>query len=294
MPTIVPRFDSRTHTSVERAATRARTPLERAATRGRSSTRGQRPARGFTLVEIIVYAFLSLLILMMVFAVFKSGRDSYNTVTDTYLLGKQADAGLRSLREDLTDTALASIVLRDRPDGDTTLSMISARNAASGRFETTLYGAPKWQRYVFYTLAGDDKDGSLIRWEQPIATPTSPVPQPSSIDPDAPEGQTAPSRRTLFHGLYRPPQGELPGALPYRLRARFVRYRAISGSGASRQLTSAYTLSNPYTLDMAHLPDELASTQPVALLSLVLTVGSSTQGNQTRMLALPLFVSPHY
>lgn len=253
-----------------------------------------RVSRGLTLVETMVYAFLSLLILLMVFAIFERGRTSYNTVTDTYLLGKEAAAGLRSLRSDLEETALASITLHDRPDGDTTLSMVSARNSTTNQFETTFHGAPKWQKHVFYTVTGDDSNGALIRWEQPMAQVTTPLPSATTVDADAPQGSSASSRRPLFHGLYRPPQGEVAGALPVRLRARFVRYQTTAGTGVGRQIQPCYTLSNPYSLDLEELPAELANSQSVPLLYLLLTVGSNSQGNQTRFIQLPLYVHPRY
>jgi hypothetical protein len=234
--------------------------------------------RGFTLVEIIIYGFLSLLVLMTVYAIFSSGRDAYSTVTDAYLLGKDAEAGLRTLRTDLQETAAASIRIADAANGDSSISMLSPRKPGSNEFVTANWGMPQWQKYVHYTVVQEGDTASLLRWEEKIADLTSvQFPLPSSASSDAPPSDAV--KKMALRNLVFPKSGAL-GARHARFQARFVRY------DTSSTVTEKTTASGVAT-------DE--GGEPISLLVLYVTVSADpTRGDKTRFIQLPIYVSPRY
>lgn len=250
--------------------------------------------RGFTLIEITIYAFLSLLVLMTVYAVFKSGRDAYSTVTDTYLLGKEAEAGLRTLRSDLQETALSSIRITDRSDGDSSLSMISPRKYGSGDLGVTDLGAPRWQKYVFYTAVPErnGQTASLIRWEQAVTGGSQVLPTASTADPD---GITdAGQKRVVIRNLYKPQLGSIPGVTADRFVARFVRYQLGASASGAAETNEVLTALNPGSVDLSSPPTGLEDSQTVPALSLVLTVAADASVRNVRFIQLPVFVSPRH
>lgn len=244
-----------------------------------------RASRGFTLVEIIIYSFLSLLILMTVYAIFSQGREAYSQVTDAYLLGKDAEAGLRMLRSDLQETALSSIRIKDRSDGDSSLSMISARKYGADEFETSPFGGPRWQKYVHYTVS----DSTLVRWEEKVADLSTVLfPLPSAADPTTPVGA---EKKVVIRNLVRPGAGL--GAKNVRFLARFVRYAVTPASDGSRRVAEKMTVLSPAEFASAP-PAGFEGTQPVSEIAMQLTVASDTSTKLPRFIQLPVVVSPRY
>src|SRR5690606_9263250 len=66
-------------------------------------------SRGFTLVEILVYTFLSAIVMVALISLFVVGRRSGAEATSSYLLGRAVDEAVRVLREDLQGAPLSSV-----------------------------------------------------------------------------------------------------------------------------------------------------------------------------------------
>lgn len=120
--------------------------------------------RGFSLIELSVYMFISMLILSAIYMVFLASRSGYQSAKTSFQLSEEAEIAFRTLQRDLRETSLGSI--RSARGG---ASMVSARNPEDpGPFPITAAGVPQWQSYVFYTLVPvDDQVGTLVRWTAP-------------------------------------------------------------------------------------------------------------------------------
>lgn len=210
--------------------------------------------RGFTLMEIAVYAFLLVLAGAAVAGIFAVTRQTSHSTTSSYLVTGSAETAMRWLREELRETALASIRVSPEDGGEETpgLSFVSARafgDSARGELLVNRYGAPQWDKHVFYTLeteAGHNV-GKLVRWEQEIAEKNL-LPVPSTLAPSSPTGGA--ERRVVLHNVIAPnvtveaQGGDITSDKFGGFRAQFI--RRSGGTDGEESLTSVNpTFGNP-------------------------------------------------
>lgn len=152
--------------------------------------------RGFTLIEMVVYFGIASLALGVIVSLFKiAGRTQQQTYSQ-YLVGGSMASTIRLLRNELQSTALASVQAYPEAGGTAPgLSCVSAFDL-DGKFTVNGYGVPKWQKHVFYHLGSN---GSLTRWQQPIAKPNL-LPTPTSTLPS----QLGSDGRSIMSGLLPP------------------------------------------------------------------------------------------
>lgn len=122
------------------------------------------PRRGATLIELVIYFALScaagLILLSLFLLATRGGEQAYGT----YLVSGNMATTIRMIRKELQATALASIVLA--PAGATSgFSCVSAYDD-KGEFQLGAYGAPHWQKHVYYSL---NAKGDISRWTANIA-----------------------------------------------------------------------------------------------------------------------------
>lgn len=205
-------------------------------------------------MEIAIYSFLVVLIGVAVAALFSVTRSTSHTATSSYLVTGSAETAIRWLRDELRETALTSI--RVTPgDGDSEtpgISMVSARaygDLARGELLVNQYGAPRWDKHVFYTMQVEPGEltGNLVRWEQEIAEKNL-LPVPSTLSPSVPLPAARP--RTVLHNLVAPniTLDARGGAITTDkfggLRTQFI--RRIGGTDGEEVLTSVNpTFGNP-------------------------------------------------
>lgn len=167
--------------------------------------RGRR--RGFTLVEIIVASSMALVIGLTIASLFRMVQSMSLATGTAYLVSRDVQEGVRQLRRDLMETALATVrpshpaVNRGSAPG---VSMASARDD-SGRLILGEAAAPRWQRWVVYTLQVETGalTGNLVRYEKP-----APMLLPQ-VAPDALSG-SAGTDRVVIRGVAAP-NVTLPG-----------------------------------------------------------------------------------
>lgn len=249
--------------------------------------------RGFTLVEILIYAFLSLLILATVTALFSTGRGHYQAASTSFLIGKEAEVGLRWIRADLQGAPLTSIRLYPRTGFSTEppgCSFVSARGE-DGTLQLSDAGVPLWQRHVFYTLVreGNGNTGSLVRWEKPLAAP-APEPSATAVLPSSLGG----SQRALLRGLAWPGSeleglGRLGPGGGFALR--FVR-QTPDGEELVEE-NPADTAARAARDPSPEARRALAQWRPLLDLQITLASGNSETGATSHM-QLPFRVSPRY
>lgn len=252
--------------------------------------------RGFTLIELLIYTFLSMLILAAVFALYNSGRRNYHAVSSSFMIGQEAEVGLRWVRADLQEAALNSVRIYPRP-GNTTeppgVSFMSARSPKDSSLQISDAGAPAWQKHVFYTLVRDGQGptGSLVRWEKAVSPPPA-VPSATTLLPSSLADGSR--QRVILRGLAWPYArlegrgnlGEMGG-----FQLRFVRKTAagevlVADSPADATAAAA---ANPLTENMQILGQQL----PLLDMQITLTSGNSETG-ATSYIQLPFRVSPRY
>ena len=136
------------------------------------------------MIELTVYMFLFTIATGVVIALFNSTRTMSQHTTASYLVNGNTDTAIRWLRQDLKETALASLRVTTAPRPGA--SMVSARSLALGTRNKLLvnkHGAPQWEKHVFYTLEPTGgKVGNLVRWERELDVKNL-LPSPSTIAP---------------------------------------------------------------------------------------------------------------
>ena len=145
--------------------------------------------KGFTLIEILIYAALSVLALMLVFALYSIARQTQQSSYSSFLVGGRIETALVNLRRDLEQTALATIQVYPNDQNPTEQPGLSFVSALSNeQLDVNAYGVPRWDHHVFYTLAPEagKSTSNLLRWEQPIdAASLDLLPQTTAAIPSA-------------------------------------------------------------------------------------------------------------
>ena len=149
--------------------------------------------RGFTLIEIVVYCGLSVVALGLILSLFTVAKRTQQQTYSQYLVGGSLSSTIDLIRRELQATALSSIVVKEGTPG---FSCASAYNS-EGNFVPNPYGAPRWQKNVFYHL---ESGGSLVRWSKEMPPDTF-LPLPSTLSPSQVEGS---SGRSVMSGLLAP------------------------------------------------------------------------------------------
>jgi prepilin-type N-terminal cleavage/methylation domain-containing protein len=155
----------------------------------------QRNNPGFTLIEIMISAFIALLLITVAFTVLHVGRKTYDYSAYSFYLTEDTYAATEWIKKDLMQTNLSTIRVfpqSDNPDEPPGISMISAFDPQDGTFKFNNYGRPMWKTHVFYTLVPSQnpdekglrsyKIGQLIRWEIPLSKESN-VPTASTVLP---------------------------------------------------------------------------------------------------------------
>lgn len=252
--------------------------------------------RGFTLIELIIYTFLSMLILAAVYSLFISGRRNYHAVATSFMIGQEAEVGLRWIRADLQEAALNSIRIYPRPGHASEppgVSFMSARSPRDSLLQISDAGAPAWQKHVFYTLVreGQGPTGSLVRWEKPV-TPAPAVPSATDLLPSS--QQDVSRKRVILRGVawqYSRLEGRSNLGESGGFQLRFVRQTATGEVLVVESPADATALaaSDSQAANMAILGQHL----PLLDLQIALTSGNSETG-ATSYIQLPFRVSPRY
>lgn len=152
-------------------------------------TRPSRSSRqGWSLVELLIASCMALVVAIALITVFRSGLSIERNARESYYISQDSSVALRTLRQDLTATALSC--LRVEEDG---FSMLSAYPMAStSGFLANRFGAPAWKKSVHYRLGPASKGAAtLMRWEteyQPVdgfprLAPISEVDAPKTAHP---------------------------------------------------------------------------------------------------------------
>lgn len=241
--------------------------------------------RGFSLTELIIYILMSTIVFGVIISIFFFVRSSSRRTASSFEIREQTDSALRWLKNDLMETSLNSI--RTYPDNSNKseapgVSFISAVDVTGKAgdivLDTSEFGNPSWQKYVFYTVVEDKvwpmalKDGTkitlrlgkLVRWEY---KQSNTVPSATTLKPFSDINQATTPPRTVLSGIMLPAKigdinqkewfGRLriphvapgkspqPGALDYGgFRVSFVR-RKLSGSGPGLSVEEELSNVNP-------------------------------------------------
>lgn len=176
---------------------------------------------GFTLTELIIYMFLSIIVLGIITVCFIYVSGAYGRTASAFDVQRKVEVGVEQLSRDLSSSSLNSIrIYPSSNDNMPGVSMITANKEevvstyrGQDSFGITQYGAPQWWGHVFYTVAvrspqpGEvgtafqGKLGNLIRWTMPLDTKTSyPYPFPSDIYPRD-FGKNKTSVRVILRGI---------------------------------------------------------------------------------------------
>lgn len=187
--------------------------------------------RGFSLVEILVYAGLSVIVALAVASLFVVGRRSGAQAASSYLLGRTTDEAVRVLREDLQAAPLGSVRIDARPSS---LSFLSAAPVNGGAMVMGQFGVPAWQKRVSYTLVTEGGVGRLVRWEEPF---DGRLPVPAAT----PAARPGTSSRVVLHQVVAPGasvEGAEVDPVWGGFRPRFVLYEGSWGRGKESLTTT--------------------------------------------------------
>ena len=149
-------------------------------------------ARGVSLVEILLAASLTTLIVGMAAAWLSFSGRHYQSATGSSQLSRDLDLTVRSLRQDLKEASLLSI--RSKPSG---VSMSTARDE-KGVLQRDARGDVAWQGHYYYTVEKNERGstGTLVRWFKESA---GLLPQPSKLPAWPIENQT--SKKIVLRGV---------------------------------------------------------------------------------------------
>lgn len=122
--------------------------------------------RGHTLIELVIYFFLSVAAGLIVLQLFLLAQRSGDRAYATYLVSGNMATTIRMIRKELQATSLASVTSYGSTAGQAPgFSCVSAYDD-KGEFQLGAYGTPHWQKHVYYTL---DNKGAISRWTTDIA-----------------------------------------------------------------------------------------------------------------------------
>lgn len=215
-----------------------------------------RRQRGMTLTELIVYMFLAVLAGVLLWSFQRITRSTQEASTASYLVSRETETCIDWIRQDVNETALASILVypsEDAPSEAPGMSLVSNRafhNERKGKPLVNSWGAPQWDKHILYTLdyGAGNKTGNLVRWEREIAEKNL-LPVPAEI---LPSGETHENGRVVMRDVMAPnvtvdrvgPEGQTVTDEFGGFRCQFV--RRIGGSGGEEVLTTVNpTRGNP-------------------------------------------------
>lgn len=199
-----------------------------------------------TLVELIVYMALSVVACVMLWAFQNITRSTQTASVASYLVNGDTETCIAVLRRDINESALAAIQVypsEAAPSETPGLSLVSNRafgGEKEGRQLVNSWGAPQWDKHVFYTLEGDGAStGRLIRWEKELGQKNM-LPTPALLLPSA-EGRG--KERVLLRDVLLPdrtvervgPGGSVSTDRHGGFKAQFI--RRLGGSGGEELLT---------------------------------------------------------
>lgn len=121
--------------------------------------------RGITLIEMVIYFFLSATALAVITALVTVARRTGEHTYAQYLVAGNMATTIRYIRKELEGTALGSVTSYGNQGGEPGFSCVSAYGD-DGKFELGSYGAPHWQKHVYYKV---NQDGRLRRWATEIS-----------------------------------------------------------------------------------------------------------------------------
>lgn len=114
----------------------------------------RKKSKGATLIELIIYCVLSVAALGILVALVTVARRTGDHTYAQYLVAGNMATTIRMIRKELQSTSLASVTVYDGTGGQRPgFSCISAYDG-NGEFKLGAYGAPHWQKHVYYTLNG--------------------------------------------------------------------------------------------------------------------------------------------
>ena len=131
----------------------------------------------FSLVEVMVYGFLTVLVLGLLLMLFRETRRLFGVASGTFLVDRSLDSALMLVRQDLAETSLSSIRVYPGPPGTPGEKEGPGLTMAGAGGRVTPEGVPRWDRHVFYRLRSGSEPltGDLVRWERPIQTFGAPL-----------------------------------------------------------------------------------------------------------------------
>ena len=206
-----------------------------------------RQQRGMTLMELVVYMFLAVLACVLLWSFQQITRSTQQASTATYLVNGETETCIDWIRQDVGETALASIQVYP------SVSMVSNRAFADdekGKLLVNKWGAPLWDKHVLYTLdySAGEQTGNLVRWEREISNKNL-LPVLSETLPSVGVMDTG---RVVLRDVLAPnvtvdrvgPEGQIVTDEFGGLRAQFI--RRIGGSDGEEVLTTVNpTSGNP-------------------------------------------------
>ena len=212
-----------------------------------------RKQQAMSLIELIIYMALAVLAGVLLWAFQNITKSTQQASTASYLVSGETETCLDWIRRDINETALASIQVYPSTAAATEapgMSFVSNRAFADSKPLVNSWGAPQWDKHVFYTLdfeAGKET-GNLLRWEREISNKNL-LPVLSDLLPSNPvrdkqrvvlRDVLAPNRTVTGVG----PGGEIVSDEFGGFRSQFV--RRAGGSGGAESLTTVNpTAGNP-------------------------------------------------
>lgn len=230
--------------------------------------------RGLTLTEVLIASVLALMVGLLGLSLLRLMSKASRETTSSYLISRDLEDFQRILRNDLQQTALASIQvlpLEGKAAPLPSLSCLTCLDAA-GKPVLGEDGRPEWSGWVVYRLLASDKGAA--RLERRVIRRSGALPD---LCPNL--GASTSESRTLLTNLL-PPGIAVASAPPQStgFQARFVR---VGGQGN-------YELSDQ---NPARSQDPRGNTRLVEVqVSLVEGLESSTPS----FLQIPIRVSPRY
>ncbi|MFA5506436.1 MAG: type II secretion system protein [Vulcanimicrobiota bacterium] len=136
-----------------------------------------RHQRGMTLTELIIYMALAVLACVLLWSFQKITFGTRQASAATYLVNGETETCINWIRQDVNETALASIQLypsEGSPSEAPGMALVSNRAYSEelrGKPLVNNWGAPRWDKHVLYTLdiPSGAQTGQLVRWEREIA-----------------------------------------------------------------------------------------------------------------------------
>lgn len=169
-----------------------------------------RNRRAFTLIEIMIYATISLMVLSTILGVYLASLRLFRTASSSYLMSNEALSAYRTLQQDLRETSLSSIVVADQG-----FAFVSARDPEKpAEFRVSRFGVPQWTSAVYYRLEPQDgRYHHLVRYASKLDRPKA-IPAPPAFV----SGPISTShRRVVMRYLLPPGKGVQAGSDGYRL-----------------------------------------------------------------------------